>query len=121
MPKSPAPDVAPAPTDELLSGASEVLSPDEVKALIAQAVQTRAAEIAAREAFEAEAAREAEERKDRQANPLAYVGLADINDAVSYVKLKHPLQQHERSVHLEGVTYEHIREDEDDVWVYRRA
>lgn len=100
--------------------AREVLDADELSVLITHAMERRAVELAEQAARDADTQRRETERVARRENPLAYVGLADMADQVAYVKLKRPFFQHERVVHLGGVTYEHIREDEDDVWIYRR-
>lgn len=125
MAKSPTPAVGPdskAPTfEQAIVDAKAVLSPEELAALLTAVTERREQELAAARAQEEAFHLEQNARAERRQQPLGWVGLADQNDSVVYVKLKRPFFQHERTVHLQGITYEHIREDEDDVWIYKRA
>lgn len=105
--------------DEALTEAAAVLTPDELYALVTAATAEKQAEMTAEAAQAQREAVAVEERAKRQREPLAYIGIADANNAVEYVHLKQPLWQHERTVRIGTLTYEHVWEDADDVWVYR--
>lgn len=116
----PVPDVVtPSALEEAVADAAAVLSPDEVYALLAAATQDRQQELWDEQARALAAKQAADARAARVADPLAYVGLASGDNAITYVKLKQPLFQHERTVRLQGVTYEHVSEDDDGIWIYR--
>lgn len=118
--KDPREAVPPVQTlSDVVDEALALLSPEEIAALVTKAAEARALQVAADTAALADQKKAAEEAAARAANPLAYVGLADSQDNVVYVKLKRPLFQHERTIQYTGTTYEHVREDADDVWIYR--
>lgn len=109
------------------------LTEAEAKAALDRAVQEKEAQIKAEEEAaraaaaakkeEAEARKKAEqEAADRKANPGNYVGvvLEGLPDPVYY---RNASPQNDRTIALgEGlsrVTYEHVSEDADGVWLYR--
>lgn len=112
---------APTPQaiDEALTQAAQVLTPEELYELITLATAEKKADLVEQAQEAAEEQAEAKERAKRAAEPLAYVGILDAEGVVSYVKLKQPLWQHERTIKIHTTTYEHVTEDAEDVWIYR--
>jgi hypothetical protein len=112
----PEPEVPPTPD---LSDAELVLvhlTEEEAKTILVAAAKAKAAGSA--EAALKAAAEEA--RKERAAAPLNFVGL-DIgkNGSYTYVKLARPPIAPDRTFTMGGVTFEHVEDDADGVWLYR--
>lgn len=120
-PETPAADsLAPTP-EEQVAALQDVLTPEEQVAALQEAWEYKARRVtdaAAAKAAEEAAAKEAAEVQKRADNPQEFAGLEDSQGNVRYVKFP---ARRERTVLVEGATYEHIRDDAQGVWVYRKA
>lgn len=144
MPEKPSPDPEPLDPFSPLSEAEPVappahaLSPAEIEAVLAKAVEDKRKELgldeetvkARQEAAEARkvrqddvAAAQAQEeakraREARGQEPDRWVGLDQAaSGAYSYVKVPVAARQHRLTV--AGVTYEHVATDGEGIWLYR--
>lgn len=108
----------PPPTDHELI--YDNLTEEEGTAILLAAAKEKLAKRTAAEQFAIDSQKETEARTARQAAPLDFVGL-DIgkNGAYVYVKLNHPPIAPDRTVHLHGLTFEHVDTDPDGIWLYR--
>jgi hypothetical protein len=96
------------------------LTEEEATALVLAEAKRRHAEKIAKGETDAQTEAETKARAERVAAPLDYIGL-DLgkNGSYAYMKLTHPPIAPERTIRIAGVTYEHVHEDADGIWLYQ--